>query len=47
MISNSTLLNPKESSPSTLPIRTLEEMLQNKTTQKKEERCILLIIKHI
>ena len=35
--SNSTLLNPKESSSSTLPIRTLEEILQNRIIQKKRE----------
>ena len=41
--SNSTLLNPKESSPSsaqspsTLPLRSLQEILQNRIIQKKRE----------
>jgi hypothetical protein len=37
MISNNTLLNPNESSPSTLPIKTLEEILKNRIIQKKRE----------
>jgi hypothetical protein len=42
MISNSILLNPNESSPpsaspSTLPLRTLQEILHNRIKQKKRE----------
>jgi hypothetical protein len=43
LIYDSTLLNPKESSPSsaqspsTLPLRSLQEILQNRIIQKKRE----------
>jgi hypothetical protein len=34
---DSTLLNSNESTPSTLPLRTLQEILQNRIIQKKGE----------
>jgi hypothetical protein len=37
MINNSILLNSNESSPSTLPLRSLQEILHNRIKQEKGE----------